>query len=133
MRLQRSLSLLHKTNATLLSSISPSSVPGSPAESLSDEEKSEYQEIIAENEDAIATQEERVDMCKFALAKKLGIDPGNKHYDLDTSSTAITVRREDESSHGGSGLLGAAPASQEHRAGQSGQAGIQEDAEGFYL
>jgi hypothetical protein len=31
-------------------------------------------------------------MCIFVLKKRLGIDPTNKHYDLNPDTTAITAR-----------------------------------------
>lgn len=93
-RLQRSLRLLRQTNAMLLDSISSVPYSATPVDQSLELEKQEYSEIITENQEAIAKQEERVKICKWVLQKKLGLDPGNKHYDLDTDTTAITVRNQ---------------------------------------
>ena len=60
--------------------------------SLSPEEIQEYLDVISENEEIIEKQQERVTLCKFAMAKKMGFDPGNRHYDLDEDTTAIYER-----------------------------------------
>ena len=60
--------------------------------SLSPEEIQEYLDVISENEEIIEKQQERVTLCKFAMAKKMGFDPGNRHYDLDQDTTAIYER-----------------------------------------
>lgn len=60
--------------------------------SLSPEEIQEYLDVVSENEEIIEKQQERVTLCKFAMAKKMGFDPGNRHYDLDEDTTAIRER-----------------------------------------
>lgn len=78
--------MLESTNATLYDSIA------SEDEVLSEEDSKLFQDTIQENEDAILAQKERIEMCIFVLKKRLGIDPTNKHYDLDPNTTAITAR-----------------------------------------
>lgn len=85
--------MLESTNATLFDSIAASSNPSSSAEDvLSEEDSKLFQDTIQENEDAILAQKERIQMCIYVLKKRLGIDPTNKHYDLDPNTTAITAR-----------------------------------------
>lgn len=89
--------MLTSTNATLYDSISASSHALESNQSndediLSEEDSKLFQETIQENEDAILAQKERIEMCIFVLKKRLGIDPTNKHYDLNPDTTAITAR-----------------------------------------
>lgn len=85
--------MLESTNATLFDSIAASSsITASSEDILSEEDSKLFQDTIQENEDAILAQKERIQMCIFVLKKRLGIDPTNKHYDLDPNTTAITAR-----------------------------------------
>lgn len=85
--------MLESTNATLFDSIAASSSSTASSEDILSEEDSKlFQDTIQENEDAILAQKERIQMCIFVLKKRLGIDPTNKHYDLDPNTTAITAR-----------------------------------------
>jgi hypothetical protein len=78
--------MLTSTNATIYDSIS------STEDVLSKEDSDMFQTVIQENEQAILAQKERIEMCIYVLKKRLGIDPTNKHYDLDPNTTAITAR-----------------------------------------
>lgn len=115
-RLQKSLEMLRSTNATLVASLPPSTSPETTSPSLgtaasssdpsavkapssidpiSPDDVEEFLAVIRENDEAIAAQEERVDMCKHSLMKRIGFDPANKHYDLrlDPDTTAINLVR----------------------------------------
>lgn len=84
--------MLESTNATLFDSVSLSSSSNNAEDILSDEDSKLFQETIQENEDAILAQKERIEMCIYVLKKRLGVDPTNKHYELDHNTTAITAR-----------------------------------------
>ena len=93
LRLQKSIQMLQSTNATLFDSISLSSSSSPNSEdTLSEEDSRLFQETIQENEEAILAQKERIEMCIYTLKKRLGVDPTNKHYDLNYDTTAITAR-----------------------------------------
>ncbi|KAL7005540.1 hypothetical protein EMMF5_004945 [Cystobasidiomycetes sp. EMM_F5] len=88
-------SLSSSTSTSQISSSATGKTHATTIDGLSDvspEEAEEFQEIIADNDIVIRKQLERVDMCKFALRKKIGFDPTNTHYDLDGDTTAMVIR-----------------------------------------
>lgn len=84
--------MLESTNATLRESLASSSSSAIPSEQLDADDEKLFKETIDENEEAIAAQKERIDMCIFVLKARLGIDPTNTHYDLNPDTTSITAR-----------------------------------------
>lgn len=124
--------MLTSTNATLYDSIS------STEDILSDEDSNMFQSVIQENEDAILAQKERIEMCIYVLKKRLGIDPTNKHYDLDPNTTAITARDVTPQTESQSGQMQTSqgevvqPNSSQVQPTQTTQEG-EEEAGGMYL
>jgi hypothetical protein len=74
---------------------------------LDDEDAQIYRETLDENTEAMEKQGERVQMCIFVLKKRLGVDPGNAHYEIDERTTAITPTKVPVA--GSNGSSGATP------------------------
>ncbi|KAI5480967.1 hypothetical protein MNV49_006777 [Pseudohyphozyma bogoriensis] len=83
-RLRNSISHLQRSNKELDEFLNPPE--GAQDDELDDETREELRKSIEENDETIASQEERMEMIRIALQNQLGVDAANSHYDVAAST-----------------------------------------------
>ncbi|GAA5977548.1 hypothetical protein JCM10908_005012 [Rhodotorula pacifica] len=115
-RLENSIQHLEASNVELRewAGIGTATTTSTQDDEIDEDSKREFAEAVRENEETIASQQERLTMIRLALEEKIGVDAANPHYERASArqSTAAATANEMDVETTSSSLSGVSAATQ---------------------